>query len=501
MTDRIFASCGFGFIIGVLYASLCSTSIALIIFVAVVAVGLLVSSLFLNQNRATFLISALFLLTASLGMLRFHIKDVNEPKSTLDNFVGEEVVLEGVIRSEVENRESNQWIILTIDKLEYLKQEYPVNQKILITTDFFPEYYYGDRIRIFGKLKTPENFTTDIGKTFDYQTYLMKDSVYYTVSFAKVEFQSDGHGSSITSRILALKRGFLLNIEHVIPSPASGLMAGLLLGVKGSLGDKLHQAFIDTGLVHIIVLSGYNVTIIAEAVIKTLSFASIAAGIYAGAVFILLFAVMTGGGATIIRASIMALLALLARATGRGYEITRALMIAAALMVFQNPYILVFDISFQLSFLATLGLIYVTPVFDKWFRKLPNTFAIRDISSATFATQVFVLPFLLYKIGNLSIIAPITNILVLPLVPMTMFYGFLAGLMGFVAPIISMPFAFIAYVLLKYEIFVVEVFAKLSFASFTVSQFPLVLVMVCYVAIGYGLYKFYNKKTNATKTT
>ncbi len=501
MEDRIFKSVGFGFIIGVFCASIWPVNIALLVFIGVIAGTFILVAIFWKGNRGYLLIIALFLLATSLGMLRYHIKDASEPKHVLDNFVGEQISLEGVIKSEVENRESNQRIILTAEKIEYLGTTYPIHQKILVTTDFFPEYYYGDRIKASGKLKTPKNFITDIGKTFDYQDCRMKDSIYYTVSFAHIEFRNDREGSFITTRILSLKKHFLQNIERVIPAPASGLMAGLLLGVKGSLGDKLHQAFIDTGLVHIIVLSGYNVTIIAEAVIKTLSFASVTAGIYAGAVFILLFAIMTGGGATIIRASIMALLALLARLTGRGYEITRALMVAGVVMVFQNPYVLVFDISFQLSFLATLGLIYVTPVFEKWFKRLPNTFAIREITSATFATQAFVLPFLLYKIGNLSIIAPITNVLVLSFVPATMFYGFLAGLAGFITHFLAVPFGFIAYILLRYEIGVVTFFSKLPFASFTISRFPLIAMIICYIAIGYGLYKFYNNKTNDQKNS
>lgn len=145
-----------------------------------------------------------------------------------------------------------------------------------------------------------------------------------------------------------------------------------MLGVKESLGEGLEEDFVDTGLVHIVVLSGYNVTIIAEAIIRTLSFVSVMAGIYIGGIAIAVFAIMTGAGATIIRASIMAILALIARATGRRYEITRALFIAGFLMILENPYILLYDISFQLSFLATVGLIYLSPVFENIFKFFPK---------------------------------------------------------------------------------------------------------------------------------
>ncbi len=493
MNDSAFASLSSGLIAGVLWASFLPVTTALIACVAIAGVTLIAVSVFRKERRSAFLVVALFLVTASLGMLRFHMKDAQEPRELLQNFVGETVTLEGVIRQEVEMRESNQRIVLTATNLESAGVAYPVDAKILVTADLFPEYFYGDHVRVSGKLKTPENFMTDIGKVFDYENYLRVESIFYTMSFASVELIDEGQGSFVTSRILALKHAFLDHIETAIPAPESALLSGLLLGVKSSLGEKLQQAFVDTGLVHIIVLSGYNVTIIAEAVVKTLAFAGAMAGAYAGGIFIVLFVIMTGAGATIVRAGIMALLALLARIVGRGYVITRALMIAGCLMILHNPYILAFDISFQLSFLATLGLIYATPVFDKLFKRMPNAFALRDITSATFATQLTVLPFLLHKMGNLSVIAPITNVLVLPVIPMTMFYGFMAGSLSFIASFLGIPFGFIAFVLLKYEIFVVTLFAKLPFASFTISHFPAVLTIICYACIIWYLYRFHKK--------
>lgn len=496
MTDSAFASCAAGLIGGVLFASFWPTTTAFIVCIAVAGVALVLVGAVrprLTGSRSVFLLTALFLVSASLGMLRFHMKDAREPKELLSNFVGQNVTLEGVIRQEVEMRENNQRIVLTATSLESESVTYPIEAKILVTTDLFPEYFYGDHVRVSGTLKKPENFMTDIGKVFDYKNYLGVESIFYTVSFARVELLGEDQGSFVTSKILALKHAFLDHIEAAIPAPESALLSGLLLGVKSSLGEKLRQAFVDTGLVHIIVLSGYNVTIIAEAVVKTLAFAGAMAGSYAGGVFIVLFVIMTGAGATIVRAGVMALLALLARIVGRGYVITRALMIAACLMILHNPYILAFDISFQLSFLATLGLIYATPVFDRLFKRLPKAFGFRDITSATFATQLTVLPFLLHKMGNLSVIAPLTNVLVLPLVPMTMFYGFMAGTLSFVWPVLGMPFGFIAFVLLKYEIFVVTLFAKLPFASFTISHFPAVLTVLCYTVIVWYVYRFHKK--------
>ena len=493
MKSRIFLSIVFGFLVGVLLSSFYTFGLAIVGLVALIGLTFLVISIFDHDLRRIFILISIFLLCSSSGILRFHAKDVGEPKNTLDNFVNERVVLEGVILSEVERREGSQRVVLSANNITLRDVVYPINQKILVSTELFPEFSYGERVSVSGKLEKPENFITDVGKEFDYVNYLKRESIYYITSFAEVEFESDGHGSRLKTSILSIKKKFLSSIERAVPAPESALLSGLLLGVKSSLGDRLQQDFVNTGLVHIIVLSGYNVTIIAEALIKMLSFASISAGIYFGSLAIILFAIMTGAGATIIRASIMAILALVARATGRNYDITRALLIAGVVMIIQNPYILVFDISFQLSFLATLGLIYVSPIFQKWFHFLPERFGIREVAGATVGVQAFVLPFILYKMGNLSLIAPITNVLVLPFIPVTMLLGFLAGSVSFILPVLGLPFAWATYLLLHGEIWIVETFSRIPFGSIEVMRFPLLLVIIFYAGITWLLYRYYRK--------
>lgn len=493
MGNRIFFSIVFGLLTGVLISSFFTLGMVIVGLATVVGTAFLFVGVFHVELRKVFIIIAIFFICLSAGILRFHAKDVDEPKNTLDNFVGETVVLEGVIKSEVERREGSQRIVLLADKITLRDVHYLINQKILVSTELFPEFSYGEKISVDGKLSKPKNFITDVGKEFDYVNYLKKESIYYTTSFAKVESLGEGYGGNLKTGILAIKKKFLGSIEQSIPAPESALLSGLLLGVKSSLGDRLQQDFVNTGLVHIIVLSGYNVTIIAEALIKMLSFASISAGIYFGSLAIILFAIMTGAGATIIRASIMAILALVARATGRNYDITRALLIAGVVMIIQNPYILVFDISFQLSFLATLGLIYVSPIFQKWFHFLPERFGVREVAGATVGVQAFVLPFILYKMGNLSLIAPITNVLVLPFIPATMLLGFLAGSVSFILPVSGLPFAWATYLLLHGEIWIVETFSRIPFGSIEIMRFPLVLVIIFYAGITWLLCRYYRK--------
>jgi competence protein ComEC len=218
-----------------------------------------------------------------------------------------------------------------------------------------------------------------------------------------------------------------------------------------------------------------------------------------GAIGIIFFAIMVGGTATVVRASIMAFLVMLARVTGRTYDITRALFLTGFVMMLHNPKIVVFDSSFQLSFMATLALVYVSPRLSERLRLVPTKFHLRELFASTVATQLFVLPLILYMGGNLSLVALPVNLLVLLAIPATMFAGFLAGAASFVNSLIALPFAWGAYFLLTYELSVVDFFASLPFAAVVVRQFPLWAVLVIYALYGFALMGYGLRKAKKDK--
>ena len=162
--------------------------------------------------------------------------------------------------------------------------------------------------------------------------------------------------------LFIFKQKFIKALEAVIPEPQAGLGEGLLLGVNEALGDELKTAFRKTGIIHIVVLSGYNVMIVAEAIMRLLAFWFTPwIRLLIGLIAIGGFAFLVGLGPTVVRASLMAALILVARATGRHYAVLRSLMFAGLVMLIFNPHLLVFDPGFQLSFLATLALIWLAP--------------------------------------------------------------------------------------------------------------------------------------------
>ncbi len=479
MQDRIFYTFCFGFIGGILLRSFVFVDTYIVILFGVISIALFLFFMFVSRNKWGILFS-IFVLMFSFGVLRFTLVDVPAP-AVFEVEANQKVSLIGKIVDEPSIGENNQ-------KIAVETAEENVKTKILLSADLGEDYKYGDQIKFEGTLEKPDNFTTDQDKEFDYIDYLRKDGIFYVMRYPKIEMISHGNGNTIKGLLFSAKEIFVNKMNLVIRDPESIFMGGLILGEKSSFDESMRQSFINTGTIHIVALSGYNVTIVAEWIMKIFSFLPIALGIGAGIISILLFILMTGGSSTAIRAGIMACLALLARIMGRNYDVARALILAGVAMVLINPFILCFDVSFQLSFIATVAVVFFAPKIEKYFLWATTRFELRDILSVTCAAYIFVLPFILYKMGNLSLVALPTNALILPFIPFTMILGFLTGFTGIVWYILSVPLGMFSYFFLHYELSVINFFANVPFASLTVPNFPLILTLLIYAYFIYRLF-------------
>lgn len=423
---------------------------------------------------------ALCVFAFSVGMLRLHYEAAAQFSTYLESHVGEEVSLVGVVRREPDVRARTTHLYIHTDEGTVLAKAGP-----------YVNAHYGDRLRVSGVLQKPESFTTDLGRTFHYDGYLHARGVSYVLAYAEIEETDPGHGNPVVAFLLFNKHAFMQKIEQVLPEPEVGLGEGVLLGVKRALGDELEQVFRDTGIIHIVVLSGYNVMLVVLFVNYILArlFGKRIRSVL-GLAAIVAFALIVGPSATVVRASIMAGLLLLAALTNRTYLVLRALMIAAAIMVLINPYILLYDSGFQLSFMATLGLILFAADVESWLTSVPHWFGVREFLTATLVTQVFVLPLLLYQIGEVSLIAVIVNVLVLPMVPVAMFATFVLGCISFIVPPLVPFLAYITYLSLHYILGIATFFAAVPFATVAVPPFPVWVLLLAYLGLGYLLWRF-----------
>lgn len=435
------------------------------------------------------IVVAFFLLGLGFGVLRYSVSiDITKPV-ILDIFVQQEERLNitGTIVSEPIVGESYTEFIVKTDALVTHEHQLPINTNILVKTDTYTYYEYNDTVRIKGLVDKPEAFLTDTDRIFDYASYLGKDGVYYTMSYAETSILGKGRG--FIRSLYSLKHRFLEKIYRIIPEPESGLLAGILFGQKDSLSESYEDQFRRVGLTHIVVLSGYNIALVIQLLLKILAFLPIKIRSAVAVLGIAAFALLVGGGPTVIRASIMAVFIVVADILGTQYNIKRALVIAAVVMVLINPKILYFDISFQLSFLATYGLIAFSPWLENKFFSLPKTFAIRDSAVATIAAQIMVTPLILYRIGELSLISPLVNVLVLFAVPLAMLLGFSTAVVSFVSLTLTSITGILTTYLLRYQLWIVDMFSSLSFASIVIPPFSFIFLIIMYLLIFWWIHR------------
>ncbi|KND46936.1 MAG: competence protein ComEC [Parcubacteria bacterium C7867-004] len=433
-------------------------------------------------KRRTYLICGIFLLSFVIGALRVALVSQTMPEPFLP-LLGQKFDLEGLVVADPDIRETTQRVTVEIER-EGKKT------KVLAVAPTYPEVEYGERVRVQGMLVEPEPFETNAGRTFKYDRFLLKDGIYAIVEKASLETVTPRQGipSTVMGLLLDGKHAFLEAIARALPEPSASLASGLVAGGKQGLGKELLNAFIVSGLVHIVVLSGYNVMIIAEFVLKSLSSLSRRVAASVAGIMIGGFVLAAGAGSASIRAGLMAGLALTARATGRTYDVIRALFVVGALMLLMNPLLLVYDPGFQLSFLATLGLILGSPRIERMLTFVRNEF-FRDLIAATLAAQIAVLPLLLYQTGLFSVVSLPTNIIVLPFVPLAMALSAFAGCVGLVAPVLAPIAGLPAYGVLSSIIAIAEWMASLPLASVSIPEFPFVIVPVAYAGMVLLIYK------------
>ncbi|MEX0909841.1 MAG: ComEC/Rec2 family competence protein [Candidatus Paceibacterota bacterium] len=467
-------------------------------FIVFTLVLLLCSGMFVYALRAEkhlrflLIVLTVFVVSVIFGLTR---SSQSEQEFRLGAYAGQSVTVQGKIVKEPEKRESYLLLVVNANSIKTKTKCEIVNERILVRSDLHENVSYGDSVVVTGLLDVPEPFSTENDRVFFYDNYLAKDGVGAIVSFASIESVQPNETKNLYNFLYRLKKSYLDSIARYIPDPEASLLGGLTVGTKQSLGDELEKDFRATGIIHIVVLSGYNVVIIAETIIRSLRVLSVRRRLVVSVFAVTLFVILVGAGATVVRAAIMAIAALFVRSTGHTAVGVQLLFLAAIIMVTINPLLLLYDPSFQLSFIATLGLIlFSKPIegFLSWIR--PRAF--REIATATIATQIAVLPFLIYLIGEASLVALPVNLLILPTVPLAMLLGFITGTLGviqFVSVFLAPLFGVLAFFVLSYQLLIVDTFARIPFATTTLPPLSLSHVILLYTLMGFLVWSFHNK--------
>jgi len=382
------------------------------------------------------------------------------------NDTGRKLTLVGQVVEEPDVREGNI-------KLTFKPEN--INGKVLVTTNLYPQYRYGDKLRIKGELKTPQEFPD-----FNYKDYLAKEGIYSVSYYPEIKLlekeKYTGVACLFLRKILEIKDKMRKSIYQNISPPQSLILGAIILGDKKRISLEWKEKLNLAGVRHLTAVSGMHVAILTAVLMTLLISLGFWRGqaFYLAIIFITLFIIMTGLQPSAIRAGVMGGLFLLAQYLGRKGLSSRLLVFAAILMLIQNPLLLRLDVGFQLSFLAMLGIIYLSPVFQKY---------IGNILALTLSAQVFTLPILIYNFGYFSLVAPLANILIVPLLPFLMGLGFVFAISGAIWQSLGWVLSFPVRLLLAYLTKIVDWFSNFSWSAYNL-EISWIWLLAAYLFLG-----------------
>ena len=367
--------------------------------------------------------------------------------------------------------------------------EEAVNGLLLVRVSNNQIYHYGDIIRLRGKLKTPPE-----NEDFSYRDYLASKHIHSYMTSAEVTILPGVGGNPFSRTMYAIKDRSLENIYKIFPDPESSLLAGVLLGVDTGLTSELQQAFKNTGTAHIIAISGFNISIIAGIFFAFFSkFLGPRRGSVLAILGIAFYTLLVGADAAVVRAAIMGSLALFARQVGRRQFALNTLLAVAMLMCLWNP-LYIWDVGFQLSFFATLGLIlYATPLSEAANRLITRYFPtstaekfaelFSEFVLLTLAAQITTIPIMAYHFQRISLVSFIANPFILPAQPAVMILGGLAVLLSLVWLPLGQIAAWVAWPFVVYTIRMVEIFDSIPHGTIVLGDLSIWFVIVIYALL------------------
>ncbi len=384
-----------------------------------------------------------------------HIKNLFQKETV---FFTQEVRIQWTLIEKIsENDKSARYILRDITLGQ---TKFPYKAGILISFPDSRRKSIDDIITFTGKLSLATS-----NEVFDYRTYLLLDDVYVTTRATfpdKIGMDPSNKGlifiRDIRSRLLSL-------IETIYPWESAKLLEGILIGERANLSPETKAHFNNSGLTHIIAVSGFNITII----LIFLSFLFRSFPIWMRILLALLcvgfFTILVGPQISVLRASVFGLISYIILLSWKKMRAFSLLIAVAVGFVILDPLILNYDVSFHLSFLAVFWLLFFGDYFNRIFSFLPKWFGFRESLAMCLAAMVFTLPILLVNFGQISIISPIANIAIVPVIPIIMLIGFLSLVFWLFSAYLGVLIGFPTWFGLTYILKAVAWFGGLSYAA------------------------------------
>ncbi len=406
---------------------------------------------------------SVFLLSVFYGQFRNFSDFQND---NLVNYYGQKAEIHGIVTSFPDYREKNTRVFFKAEKIkeENMTIFRDISGSLLLIVPSNTVINYGDKLAFTAKLTRPRNFGS-----FDYLQFLRRFDV-QTIAKNPEELiiiKNERKGSLLL-RTASRTRDFLArNLEKVLPPPHSTIAMGILLGIKNELPEFTSQSFKHSALQHLLVVSGFNVTVVVLLVTILLRKFGALPVFFGSGLSIVFFVAMTGAEAPVFRAALMGLIVGFAIAFGRFSNVRNVFFLAIGVMAVYNPKIVQTDIGFFLSSAATLGIIIGIPLLSNFLKFIPEKWELRALFAVIISAQIAVSPVLGFYFNEFPVAGFFSNFFAEPLVPIGMFFSFVSSVMGILPEIPAKLIAVPAYVILEALLWIARLFS--GFPVFVVS--------------------------------
>ncbi len=433
-----------------------------------------VLALVLFVTRPLWRFACILLAIFLFAVFRYTQAALPAPGLTVAQAPASEIRVSGVIDAEVERRASHQRLVLDGVQLADTSAE----GRLLVWAPLYPEFSYGDELIFNCRVDVPEPF-----EGFDYPRYLASQGILGQCDRPNYIDVVSAQSLSIAGALLSFKRASIHRLERLVPAPHAALISGLLFGGNSSLSSDLKDDFSATGTSHILAASGFNVSLFSLVFLSWILGTRLKRPRALALVILLILAYVVIAGATpaVMRAGLMGGVVVLSHSVNRRASIVNVMLATAALMLLHNPLILWADVGFQLSFVATAAVLGLTPTIEKRLTFIPKTLEIRKSFAASIGAIILTLPIILWHFGQVSVIAPLANLLVLPLVTYAMGVSIIALLLSLISTTLGTLMGVLSWALAQVMLWFIVSLGALEWAVLDIGAARFMAVVVAVI--------------------
>jgi len=447
----------------------------------------------------------LYCLTIPIGMFyvqihsSLHQPNIQGRDVALQRLYNTDIQIKGIIIKDPVRRRFYTNIVISPEQINDL--QIPKGLILVRVSSCNLKFKYGDKVQVFGKLSQPY-WSGNIG-TFNYGKYLERHNIYGTMKIknaGNIKIVARNEGNFIIGKAFTLKNMIKMINKRSLPDPQAAMLNGILLGMRENIPQQIFDMFRKSGIVHILAVSGLHVGLILLMFWGFLKLCRIPKKVAALILILLvtLYCMVTGMRDPIFRTTIMALAVLTAIIIDREQNLYISMSLACLVLLLINPYSL-FNAGFQLSFIATLGIICLTPILKELIPleriKLKPRFLFIAFA-VSLSAQISVMPIVAYHFNYLSLWSIFSNILILPIVACILALGLLASVFGILWIKLVYIFSMPNWILLTILLRTIEFFSSIDFMYLEMPKPYIADIIGYYLLIAFALYALYNGMKN-----